>query len=132
MTLQEINDKIRARLLDGTGQAGTFDGADGTNYTCSYRTGDGRHCAVGHVVQDEYDSRMEGASIKEHVTIKEGKWYSTRIAYLPSSRLAEVLNSAKIPATPEVFRALIRWQERHDDVGNWEGNKYTGPLSDPA
>ena len=125
MTLEEINNKIRERLLDGRGQAVS-------RGHCVYWSLDDNCCAIGCLLKEHYSREMEGSSIDSRVSISKGKWISLDDDYAPSAKLAEVLNKSDIPATPEVLRALIRWQDRHDTTANWDGKRYIGPLRDPS
>ncbi len=52
MNKQEVYNKVKAALLE--------QGCQSINYTCKYRTSDGKKCAVGHLIKDEhYSEKLE-------------------------------------------------------------------------
>jgi hypothetical protein len=125
MTSKEIEDKIIARLVDGTGRA--MD-----SKMCRYRDERDRKCAVGCLIPEElYDPNMEGILLS-HLEITGDIWCGgSPFIYSgcsSSTVLARVLNSAGLPATKRVRDMLTEWQCRHDSAQNWEGDTYIGPL----
>jgi hypothetical protein len=129
MTLQEINDRIRGRLTDDTGQARS------DSKGCRYRTLEGLACAIGCLISDKhYDPKMEGSVVSMLRTVEE-KWVKFEgdesIMGSPHTVLATALNNSEIPATPASWETLKLWQRRHDEDKNWRETQYIGSLSDP-
>lgn len=128
MNCDEMRQRFLKRLDDGRGRS-----YDADSHRCAYRAGDGLRCLVGELIPDEhYDPGMEGASVSD-LDIVMGRWCAEVSDYTGESAdeaaLAACLNAMNVPATREMQNFLEKWQHRHDDPRNWNGNTYTGPRS---
>lgn len=123
LTLQEIKDKIRERLLDRRGRAADPDTGDGT---CSYRVDgvpDGLPCGVGCLILDEhYTPAMEGVTVGSFPTTAQTEACTIALN-------CALLQSGVDVTDQKVLRTLIMAQDAHDDQSNWDGVIYKGPLA---
>lgn len=113
MNKQEIFDKVCAHLLAQKGKAvGEFD-------ACLYRASDGRKCAVGCLIEDEYYSpAIEGVSVPYTKQVPQNYALSKEI----QSRIELLFHALEASGIPEATWPLVKeLQQVHDYYNscNW-------------
>lgn len=106
---QELFDKVVNHLIDQGGPSIAYE----PDYTfpaaiCKYRGGDGRSCAIGCLIKDEfYKEEFEGNLFTEMLHIKSAVEKS--VGEILSSRTVELLRSLQI-AHDKAHYVIDRWE----------------------
>lgn len=117
MTFQEMYDKAKAQVAE-------FGQSSDERGNCRYRMPDGRRCAVGVLIPDEfYDFRAEGAGLRG--VVGGLKFWEVKneldqgVGALP---LVKMLNRSGIPTSARNFLADL--QNAHDALPDSPGVYY--------
>ena len=131
MTVQEIFDKVLFALRKQGVAAGDW---TGSHFTCSYKDSQGRRCAVGHLIPDEYISLF----VSNQPLICYSKGLIQKLGFeehLSFLRQLQALHDSYLPyvGAPDRLgeRSMHLWEIRMKALADNRGLIYTPPESAP-